>query len=29
MDEIFTKKVRAVAVAGWWTLLIVRQPAEH
>ena len=23
MDEIFTKKVRAAAVAGWWTLLIV------
>ncbi len=22
MDEIFTKKVRAAAVAGWWTLLI-------
>jgi hypothetical protein len=23
MDEIFTKKVRTAAVAGWWTLLIV------
>ena len=23
MDEIFTKKVRAAAMAGWWTLLIV------
>ena len=22
MDEIFTKKVRAAAVAGWWTSLI-------
>jgi hypothetical protein len=22
MDEIFAKKVRAAAVAGWWTLLI-------
>ncbi|MGD0274497.1 MAG: hypothetical protein ABSB79_00350 [Syntrophales bacterium] len=22
MDETFTKKVRAAAVAGWWTLLI-------
>jgi hypothetical protein len=22
MDEIFIKKVRAAAVAGWWTLLI-------
>ncbi len=22
MDQIFTKKVRAAAVAGWWTLLI-------
>ncbi len=22
MDEIFTKKVRTAAVAGWWTLLI-------
>jgi CDP-diglyceride synthetase len=22
MDELFTKKVRAAAVAGWWTLLI-------
>ena len=22
MDEVFTKKVRAAAVAGWWTLLI-------
>ncbi len=22
MDEIFLKKVRAAAVAGWWTLLI-------
>ncbi len=22
MDEIFTKKVRAAALAGWWTLLI-------
>jgi hypothetical protein len=22
MDEIFSKKVRAAAVAGWWTLLI-------
>ncbi|MCX5852760.1 MAG: hypothetical protein NT072_12035 [Deltaproteobacteria bacterium] len=22
MDEIFTKKVQAAAVAGWWTLLI-------
>ena len=22
MDEIFTRKVRAAAVAGWWTLLI-------
>jgi hypothetical protein len=22
MDEIFTKKVRAAAGAGWWTLLI-------
>ena len=22
MDEIFTKKVRAAAVAGWWTVLI-------
>ena len=22
MDEIYTKKVRAAAVAGWWTLLI-------
>ncbi|MGA3086494.1 MAG: hypothetical protein ABSE95_17165 [Thermodesulfobacteriota bacterium] len=22
MDEIFTEKVRAAAVAGWWTLLI-------
>jgi hypothetical protein len=22
MDEIFTKKVRAAAVAGWWTFLI-------
>ena len=22
MDAIFTKKVRAAAVAGWWTLLI-------
>jgi len=23
MDEIFIKKVRAAAVAGWWTLLII------
>jgi hypothetical protein len=23
MDETFAKKVRAAAVAGWWTLLIV------
>jgi hypothetical protein len=22
MDEIFTKKVRTAAVAGWWTMLI-------
>jgi hypothetical protein len=22
MDEIFTKKVRAAATAGWWTVLI-------
>ena len=22
MDEIFAKRVRAAAVAGWWTLLI-------
>jgi hypothetical protein len=22
MDELFTKKVRAAAAAGWWTLLI-------
>ena len=22
MEEIFTKKVRSAAVAGWWTLLI-------
>lgn len=22
MDEIFTKKVKTAAVAGWWTLLI-------
>jgi hypothetical protein len=22
MDEIFTKKVRSVAMAGWWTVLI-------
>ena len=22
MDELFIKKVRAAAVAGWWTLLI-------
>jgi hypothetical protein len=22
MDEIFTNRVRAAAVAGWWTLLI-------
>jgi hypothetical protein len=22
MDEIFTKKIRAAAIAGWWTLLI-------
>ena len=22
MDEIFTKKVRAAAAAGWWTVLI-------
>jgi hypothetical protein len=22
MDEIFARKVRAAAVAGWWTLLI-------
>ncbi len=22
MDEIFTRKVRSAAVAGWWTLLI-------
>jgi hypothetical protein len=22
MDEVFTKKVRAAAVAGWWTMLI-------
>ncbi|MGD0238183.1 MAG: hypothetical protein ABSC55_27080 [Syntrophorhabdales bacterium] len=22
MDDIFTKRVRAAAVAGWWTLLI-------
>lgn len=22
MDQIFTQKVRAAAVAGWWTLLI-------
>ncbi len=22
MDQIFTKKVRTAAVAGWWTLLI-------
>jgi hypothetical protein len=22
MDEIFTKKVRAAAVVGWWTVLI-------
>jgi hypothetical protein len=22
MDEVFTRKVRAAAVAGWWTLLI-------
>jgi hypothetical protein len=22
MDEMFTKKVRTAAVAGWWTLLI-------
>jgi hypothetical protein len=22
MDQIFAKKVRAAAVAGWWTLLI-------
>ncbi len=22
MDEIFVKRVRAAAVAGWWTLLI-------
>jgi hypothetical protein len=22
MDEIFTKRVRSAAVAGWWTLLI-------
>ena len=23
MDEIFAKKVRAAAVAGWWTVLII------
>jgi hypothetical protein len=23
MDDLFTKRVRAAAVAGWWTLLIV------
>jgi len=23
MDDLFAKKVRAAAVAGWWTLLIV------
>jgi hypothetical protein len=22
MDEIFTRKVRSAAIAGWWTLLI-------
>jgi hypothetical protein len=22
MDEIFTRKIRAAAIAGWWTLLI-------
>jgi hypothetical protein len=22
MDDLFTKKVRAAAAAGWWTLLI-------
>jgi hypothetical protein len=22
MDELFTKKVRTAAIAGWWTLLI-------
>lgn len=22
MDQLFTKKVRSAAVAGWWTLLI-------
>ncbi|MFA5179901.1 MAG: hypothetical protein WC405_01150 [Syntrophales bacterium] len=22
MDDLFTKKVRAAAVAGWWTVLI-------
>jgi hypothetical protein len=22
MDEIFTTKIRAAAIAGWWTLLI-------
>jgi hypothetical protein len=22
MDELFTKKVRSAAVAGWWTVLI-------
>jgi hypothetical protein len=23
MDDLFTKRVQAAAVAGWWTLLIV------
>ena len=23
MDDIFTKRVRAAAAAGWWTILIV------
>jgi hypothetical protein len=23
MDDLFTKKVRTAAVAGWWTLLIM------
>lgn len=22
MDDLFTKKVRVAAVAGWWTVLI-------
>jgi hypothetical protein len=26
MDEIFIKKVRTAAIAGWWTLLIVYCP---